>query len=116
MHLTFSFSTMDLYRIDEAQASRSALCNPQAKVMDYIESTLNKVLEDIQIRPCGRPSIILRRITDVRPPLSSNHLSDELEVTYKDMTISFPGKNKDEAWRFSQSIAAFESMGNLISP
>ena len=101
--------------INEAQASRSVLRNPQEKVIDYIESTFNKVLEDIQIRPCGRPSIVLRRITGVRPPLSSNPLSGELEVTDKEMTISFPGKNKDEAWRFGQSIAEFEGMGKLIS-
>ena len=73
----------------------------QAKVVNYIEGTFIKITEDIQIRPCGRPSIVLKRITDVKSREESDNSLEGFEIADREIKISFPGKNKDEAWRFS---------------
>jgi hypothetical protein len=64
------------------------------RVLDYIEDTLSSIVKEIQIRPCGKPSITLRRIGR----LSSD--PSQTQITERDITYSFPGKNKEEAWRF----------------
>ena len=74
--------------------------NPREKVLAFIESTLSRVVRDIQFRPSGRPSIALRRITDVKISVNPTTQEVKREIVDREVTYSFPGKNKDEAWRF----------------
>ncbi|KAF7507604.1 hypothetical protein GJ744_010274 [Endocarpon pusillum] len=62
--------------------------------LDYIETTFLDILSEIEKRPCGRPKITLKRIVGDDP--HQCHQVTEREVTY-----SWPGKNREEAWRFA---------------
>jgi hypothetical protein len=73
------------------------------RVLDYIEETFDNILGEVKTRPCGKPVIILRRIVSVRPyydevdpGILKWHIQDR-EVKY-----FYPGKTKDEAWRFGR--------------
>lgn len=77
---------------------KSPLREPQAKVFHYIEKTFNNIISSIQIRPSGRPSIILKRITVI----NSRGPDEGWHVDGREMKISFPGKNRDETWRFGE--------------
>ena len=83
--------------VDDVRVAPLREC--QTRVIDYIEKTFNQILQDIQIRPCGHPSIVLKRIADGKP----RNPDDCWDVVDREMKISFPGKTKEEAWRFSQS-------------
>ncbi|KAI1622038.1 meiotic recombination protein SPO11 [Exophiala viscosa] len=83
------------------------------KVLAYIETTFNHILHEIQIRPCGKPVIVLRRIVSVRPYHDENDLNRlKWHIEDREVTYSFPAKTKDEAWRFAcvgQILAAIYS-------
>ncbi|KIV86723.1 hypothetical protein PV11_02318 [Exophiala sideris] len=83
------------------------------RVLAYIEGTFNNILREIQIRPCGRPVIILRRIASVRPYHDGNDFNRlKWHIEDREVTYSFPAKTKDEAWRFAcagQILAAIYS-------
>jgi hypothetical protein len=89
---------MDVPMHDSDDARKPPLRESQSRVTDYIEKTFNQILKDIQIRPCGHPNIVLRRIADAKP----RDPDDCWDVVDREMKISFPGKTKEEAWRFSQ--------------
>ena len=93
------YETMEasMHDVDDVRVAPLREC--QTRVIDYIEKTFNQILQDIQIRLCGHPSIVLKRIADTKP----RDPDDCLEVIDREMKISFPGKTKEEAWRFSQS-------------
>ncbi|KAK5056747.1 hypothetical protein LTR84_012279 [Exophiala bonariae] len=72
------------------------------QVLTYIEATFNQIIQDIQSDECQKVAIVLRRITSITPYHDHEdsmrlkwHIQDT-EVVY-----NFPGKNKDEAWRFA---------------
>lgn len=74
------------------------------QVLHYLESTFNQIIHDIQDHPCKKAAIVLRRITSISPYHDQEdsmrlkwHINDT-EVVY-----TFPGKNRDEAWRFGGS-------------
>ena len=64
----------------------------QTRVIEYIEATFLAILEEIQKRPVGHPLITLKRI--VR---SQSQQPNQRQVTY-----GWPGRTRDEAWRFSK--------------
>ena len=70
------------------------------KVLDYIERTTGSIEDELRLRPPGKPSITLTRITGLKLD-SDGHgwIAQEHEVTY-----SFPGKTKEEAWRFGKML------------
>lgn len=61
--------------------------------MEYIELTFLNVLSEIEKRPLGNPKITLKRIV----PHPSNLRG---HITEREITYSWPGKNREEAWRF----------------
>ena len=71
------------------------------KVLDYIERTTCNIEDELKLRPPGKPSINLIRITGLKLD-SDGHdwVAQEHEVTY-----SFPGKTKEEAWRFGKMLS-----------
>src|SRR4051794_19616269 len=77
-----------------------SIAAPQGRVLTYIENTLDRVLQAIQLRPHGQPSITLKRIKDVKVSISPITRQVERQVVDRNITYSFPGKNNDEAWRF----------------
>ena len=76
--------------------------SPRQRVAAYIETTLCCVLQDIQLRPDGRPSITLKRIRDVKAWVNPLTLQVERQIVDREVTYRFPGRNKDEARRFGQ--------------
>ena len=87
--------------------------SPHKRVADFIEATLGKIVADIQARPCGRPSITLRRITDIKLQIDVSSGQTKRMIVDRAVTYSFPGRNKDEAWRFGArkrvSLAGIQS-------
>lgn len=82
---------------DSDDVSKAPLREHQLKVVNYIENTFKQIIQHIQIRPCGHPSILLKHIIDVK----SRGPDEGWEVVDREMKISYPGKGKEEAWRFS---------------
>ena len=78
----------------------SSIAAPQGRVLTYVEITLGRVLQAIQLRPHGHPSITLKRVKDVKVSVNPITQQVERQVVDRDITYSFPGKNNDEAWRF----------------
>ncbi|RVX66221.1 hypothetical protein B0A52_10148 [Exophiala mesophila] len=72
------------------------------KVIDYIESTFDHIIQEIQVRPYGKPVITLKRITAIKPYYDhSDYMRLKWHIEDRPISYSFPGKNKDEAWRFA---------------
>ena len=74
------------------------------RVLTYIDATIQNIYRELHIRPCGKPSITLRRITK----LKARQQEDAgvcWEIESRKATYSFPGKTKDEAWRFGKLIS-----------
>jgi hypothetical protein len=65
----------------------------------YIEQTLLRILTEIEKRPSGHPKVVLRRI--VRDRSTSQH------VTEREITYCWPGRNREEAWRFGNAALDF---------
>ena len=94
---------------DAASTFPTALVARQI-VLAFIEETFSKILEELQIRPYGRPCITLRRITALRPLTEGLGTAFTWNISYRDVIYGFPGKNKDEAWRFGKLI------GDMLIP
>jgi meiotic recombination protein SPO11 len=75
---------------------------PQERVLAYIETTLGHTIQAIQVRPHGRPSVTLKRIRDVKTAVNPFTQQVERQIVDREVTYRFPGKNKDEAWRFGR--------------
>ena len=74
----------------------------QGRVLAYIETTLGHIIQEIQVRPHGCPSITLKRIKDVQTSVNVVTQQVERRILDREVTYCFPGKNKDESWRFGQ--------------
>lgn len=74
------------------------------RLLSYIDGTIRNIYDQLQTKPYGKPSITLKRIAKLKPQQSED---GELrwEIESREVTYSFPGKNKDEAWRFSEAFA-----------
>ena len=74
------------------------------QVLDFVEATFNGILHEIR-RPSGdgKPVITLHRITAVRPYFDEDDFMRlKWHIESRDVKYHFPGKNKDEAWRFGK--------------
>lgn len=74
------------------------------QVLDYIETTFNAILHEIQ-QPSGegRPVITLSRITAARPYFDDeDHMRPKWHIDSRVVNYHLPGKTKDEAWRFGK--------------
>jgi hypothetical protein len=75
---------------------------PQERVVAYIETSLGCIVNAIQVRPDGLPSITLKRIRDVKGFLNPVTQRVERKIVDREVKYGFPGKNKDDAWRFGR--------------
>ena len=92
-----------LQNIDiEVPALEFEISAPQDRVLAYIEHSLGFCIQAIQTRPDGCPSIALKRIRDVQTSINAVTQRVERQIVDREVTYSFPGKNKDEAWRFGR--------------
>ena len=73
----------------------------QVSVVEYIESTFSTILSEIQKQPFGHPQITLRRIMALDAHEDIDSLITSFEIKHRTVTYGFPGKTKDEAWRFT---------------
>lgn len=74
-----------------------------AKVLSFIEQTTDAIEEQLALHPPGQPSITLKRVTCLKPQNEDGELqwkAKDHEVVY-----SFPGKTKEEAWRFGKKLS-----------
>jgi len=78
--------------------------NPQSKVQDYIGNTLAAALAELD-SPDGNPAITLRRRYK-KGAFFINHGNGALETSETETQISYtwPGRDKHEAWRFSMAL------------
>jgi hypothetical protein len=60
---------------------------------NFIEATLISILSEIEKRPAGNPKISLKRI-------ACDRLDPGCQITEREVTYCWPGKNRNEAWRF----------------
>ena len=88
--------------IDVATLDDSALNNARQRVLTFIEHTLGNIIRDIQIRPCGSPTIVLKRIVDVQTRINPTTHELERHIVDREVTYRFPAKHKEEAWRFGK--------------
>jgi hypothetical protein len=73
----------------------------------HIEVMFLAILCEIQKRPSGNPKITLRRIVPDRLNLSQQF--KQREVTYR-----WPGRNREEAWRFGTCYLTHLDEGSRI--
>ena len=74
------------------------------QVLDYIEGTFGAILHEIR-RPSGdgKPMITLSRIVAVSPYFDEDdYMRLKWHIESRQVQYHFPGKNKDEAWRFGE--------------
>jgi hypothetical protein len=71
------------------------------RVLGYIDSTVQSICDELQVKPYGKPSITLKRITKLKPR-QHDEGNVEWEIESREVTYCFPGKTRDEAWRFCQ--------------
>ncbi len=89
------------------------------RVLTFIETTFDKILESIQKCPCGYPAITIRRISKVTPFYNLENSGVQWDIEDREVTYGWPGKNRDEAWRFGkvpmQSIEVQRQLYQLVS-
>lgn len=74
------------------------------QVLDYIESTFNRIIQDIQDDECKKAAIILRRITSISPYHDhEDYMRLKWHIQDTEVVYNFPGKTKDDGWRFGRS-------------
>lgn len=73
------------------------------KVLDFIANTVQQIEKQLKLRPPGSPSITLKRLTGLKPQTQDG---SEIQWVAKDHEVvySFPGRTKDEAWRFGEIL------------
>ena len=97
------------------------------RVLHFIEDTVQDIEEQLALRPAGKPSITLNRITGLRPHDDAQNGEGAWVAREHQVTYSFPGKTKEEAWRFGTMLscrksllimqpASFESSARSIQP
>lgn len=91
---------------DGPSNSQVTITAANQRVLSYIEATFNAILQEIKARPGGKPVIMLKRTVAVRPYYDEDDmrrlkwLVEDREVRY-----CFPGKTKDEGWRFGMETS-----------
>jgi len=80
-----------------------AISAAHQKVLDYIESTFHKVITDIQDDSRRKGAVVLRRITAIRPYHDdADYMRLKWQIEDVEVVYTFPGKGKDDAWRFGR--------------
>jgi hypothetical protein len=74
--------------------------NQGQKVLEYINDILARIRNSLECRPCGNLSITLDRITGYKPQYTTSDQCPVYTIESSTVTYTFPGKTKDEAWRF----------------
>ena len=86
--------------LEPNQASTN-LTQSQKAVIDYIEDTFSRLLAEIQRRPHGHPEIVLRKITSLKAHEDIDSGTIVWDIQDREVRYGFPGKTKEEAWRFA---------------
>ncbi|OCT52499.1 Meiotic recombination protein rec12 [Cladophialophora carrionii] len=84
-------------------SSQVTVTTANQQVIDYIEATFNAILYEIR-RPSadGKPVVTLNRIVSVKPYYDDDDFARlKWHVEAREVKYHFPGKNRDEAWRFA---------------
>ena len=84
--------------------SRTSITPGNTRVITFIETTFNQILEDIQKRPCGQPAVKIRRIVKISPFYDIETSEMQWDVEDREVVYGWPGKNGDEAWRFGKPV------------
>jgi hypothetical protein len=93
------------YDDQRSYINETKVTDPSQSVRNYITNTFNTILHVLTCpSPETQPSITLKRIVSVKP----HHDEDDgaqlkWHVESREVVYRFPGKNKDEAWRFGRS-------------
>ena len=74
------------------------------RVLHFIETTVEDIEEQLQLRPPGKPSITLKRITGLKPYDDPGIGGAVWVARDHDVTYSCPGKTREEAWRFGMKV------------
>ncbi|EXJ93836.1 hypothetical protein A1O1_02229 [Capronia coronata CBS 617.96] len=83
-------------------AERPAVSAENQRVLNYIENSFNSILREIRLRPPGKPVLVLKRIVAVKPYYDNDDLQRvKCDIESREVRYHFPGKNEDEAWRFT---------------
>jgi len=82
---------------------KQSLSGGQRKVLSFVEEFLGHIVHEIRLRPLGRPSISLRHVVGVKIYVNPATNAVQREIVARQVTYTFPGKNKGEAWRFGVS-------------
>jgi len=99
----------------QSDSQRVVVSPASQKVLCYIERTFNDILDEIQVRPCGKPVITLQRISTVKPYYDdADSVLVRWHIEDREVSYSFPGKNKAEAWRFGRGVQTL--LDTLTSP
>jgi hypothetical protein len=91
---------------DQNTAAAETQCSdPSQNVRNYITNTFNSILYILSHpSPGTQPSVTLRRIVSVKPYCDEDDGAQvKWDVESREVVYRFPGKNKDEAWRFGRS-------------
>jgi hypothetical protein len=91
---------------EEGVAPTDASCpDPSQNVRNYITNTFNTILHSLSHPSAGtQPSVTLKRIISVKPYYNDdNNIQLKWHVESREAVYRFPGRNKDEAWRFGRS-------------
>ena len=72
------------------------------RVLQFIEATVTGIEEQLHLRPPGKPSITLKRITGLKPHDDLENGEAVWVARHHNATYSFPGRTKEEAWRFGK--------------
>jgi meiotic recombination protein SPO11 len=101
-----SNSTMDdIIMLEERVCSSPVtVTTANQQVLDYIEATFNAILHEIrQSSADGKPVVTLKRIVSVKPYFDDDDFAQlKWHVKACEVKYHFPGRNKDEAWRFGE--------------
>src|ERR1700712_1207677 len=103
--------------VPENTVSRAVVSPANQQVLDYIETTFNDILHEIR-HPSGegKPVIALNRIFSAKPYYDDDDFARlKWRVESRLISYHFPGKSKDEAWRFGEPQIRKPSPGRFTS-
>ena len=97
--------------------------SPSAKVLHFIDDTIENISLALESLPPGEPCIVLRRPSkaeDADISQTCNGGSGDMAISKKraaarQMTYRWPGNSADEAWRFCKWFQSSTVDSELIS-
>lgn len=87
----------------ESQTASVAEQGAQTRVRNYIDSVFAALLDELMLSDGGKPALTLKKRSQSATGYFINSASGALETTASEtsVTLSWPGKDVHEAWRFS---------------